>query len=63
MCPPADSMCVYVIGNVDVHEKFSILKGGKYINFIKTINVFSLVVSSPMVRCNVSVKLSRAVAS
>ena len=40
-----------MVGNVDVHGKFSMLKGGKYTNFIRTMNVFSLAASSSMLGC------------
>ena len=48
---------------VEVHEKFNILKDGKYTNSIMFINVFTLSVSSPIIGCCVAVKLPRAVAS
>ena len=54
---------MYVVGDIEVHEKFSILKDGKYANFIRNMNVFSLAVNSPIFGCCVAVKLSRAVAS
>ena len=39
VCPMTECVCIYVVDDVEVNEKFSILNGGKYTNFIRTINV------------------------
>ena len=38
---PTEWMYMYVLGDIEVHEKFSILKEGKYTNFIGTMAVNS----------------------
>ena len=52
-------MCV--VDDVEVHEKFSRLKDGKYTKINTTMNAFSLTLSSPIFGCCVVVQLSGAV--
>ena len=52
-------MCLYVRGDVEVHERFTSSNDGKHADFLWT-NVFSITVSFPMF-CRVSVKLARVV--
>ena len=42
--PLAECMCLYVWGDLDIHGKFSIIKDGKSPDFIRTMNVFLLVI-------------------
>ena len=48
MCLPADWMCVYVWGIIEVYEKLSSLNDCKYTNFIRTKNI---TYSSPIFSC------------
>ena len=45
----------YVVGDINVHEKLSKLKDGKHTNFVATMNVPSLAVTSPIFGCYVAV--------
>ena len=50
VCPLAEGVCPKVC----VHEKFSIMKDGKYTNFNMAMNVVLLAVCSPIFRLCVS---------
>ena len=50
-CPLTERVHMYVVGDIEVHEKLSRLNEAKYMNLDTAVNVFLLALSSPMLSC------------